>query len=164
MRSLPLISWTIQKRKIKDLKPHPKNPRKLSKHDGDKLKESLTEFGLIDKPIITTDDLIIGGHQRIAVLKKMGAKEVECHVPDREMTEKEIDKLNIMLNRVHGEFDYDILANMFDETLLFEAGFTQEELSFDDVSGEEQSAEAKSEKKTKTCPSCGHEFWLGYIL
>ena len=150
-----MINWTIQKRKIKDLKPHPKNPRRMSEHDAGKLKESLDEFGLIDKPVITIDGLIIGGHQRISVLKKSGAKEIDCEVPDRELTQKEIDKLNIMLNRVKGDFDYDILANMWEEETLYEGGFTQEELSMADPIPSE---EPKSGKKKKTCPSCGHEF------
>lgn len=151
-----MINWTIEKRAIKNLKPHPKNPRKLSKHDGDKLKQSITEFGLIDKPIITIDDLIIGGHQRISILKKMGVKEVECHIPDRELTDKEIKKLNVMMNRVHGEFDFDILANEFEIPDLLEAGFTEQELSMADPVGAAE--EPKSSKKLKTCPSCGHEF------
>lgn len=151
-----MINWTVERRKIKDLKPHPKNPRRMSKHDADKLKDSLDEFGLIDKPIITIDNLIIGGHQRIATFKKMGFTEINCEVPDRAMTEKEIDKLNIMLNRVRGDFDYDILANMWEEELLLESGFTQEELSIaDPITSEEPS---KSEKKKKSCPACGHEF------
>lgn len=151
-----MINWTIQKRRIKDLKPHPKNPRKLSKHDGDKLKQSITEFGLIDKPIITTDDLIIGGHQRVAILKKIGVTDVECHVPDRVLTQKEIDKLCIMMNRVHGEFDFDILANEFEISDLLEAGFTEQELEMPEPV---DSVDApKDSKKLKTCPSCGHEF------
>jgi DNA modification methylase len=131
-RSLVLINWTIQKRKIKDLKPHPKNPRKLSAHDADHLKKSLEKFGLIDKPIITTDNLIIGGHQRIAVLKKMGNKEVDCFVPDCEIVEKDIEELNIRLNRNAGEWDYDILANQWDIKDLTDYGFTNEELDFQD--------------------------------
>jgi ParB-like chromosome segregation protein Spo0J len=130
----------------------------MSSHDASKLKESLDEFGLIDKPVITIDGLIIGGHQRVAVLKKSGAREIDCEVPDRELTQKEIDKLNIMLNRVKGDFDYDILANMWEEETLFEAGFTQEELSFSETIAPEDTSEQKSGKKLRTCPSCGHEF------
>jgi DNA modification methylase len=132
MRSLALINWTIQKRKIKDLKPHPKNPRKLSKHDTDHLEKSLSKFGLIDKPIITTDNMIIGGHQRIAVLKKMGHKEVDCFVPDVDIVESDLNELNIRLNRNAGEWDYDILANQWEIKDLIDYGFTNEELDFQD--------------------------------
>jgi len=127
-----LINWTLQKWKIKDLKPHPKNPRKLSKHDALHLQRSIEKFGLIDKPIITADGLIIGGHQRIAILKKMKSKEVECYVPDADLVEKDIEELNIRLNRNAGEWDYDILANQWDVKDLLDFGFTNEELDFQD--------------------------------
>jgi len=149
-----MIVWKIEKRKIKDLKPHPKNPRKLSKHDADNLKRNLKKFGLIDKPIITQDGLIIGGHQRISVLKKMGHKEVDCEVPDQALSDKDIEELNIGMNRIHGEFDYDILANQFEVEDLLNYGFTEEELSISpiqDVSGIEE----EKSKKEKTCPHCG---------
>ena len=126
-----MISWQVTKRNIKDLRPHPKNPRKLSKHDADNLQKSLEKYGLIDKPIITKDGMIIGGHQRLAILKKMGYKEVECYVPDKDLDAKEIDELNIRLNRNLGEWDYDILANQWDANDLMEYGFTPEELTLD---------------------------------
>lgn len=153
-----MIKWNLETRKLKDLKPHPKNPRKLSKHDAKHLQASIDKFGLIDKPIITHEGMIIGGHQRIAVLKKSKAKEVECWVPDQELDEKDIDELCIRLNRVNGEFDFDILANEFDIPDLIEWGFANEELiGFDEIE-EEQKSESKQQKKTKMCPSCGHEF------
>lgn len=125
------MEWVLVKKKIRDLKPHPRNPRKLSKHDYEHLQKSLDKFGLIDKPIINTDDMIIGGHQRIAVLKKSGAKEVECWAPKATLSEKEIDELNIRLNRATGEWEWDTLANEWEVNDLLEWGFTEEELSID---------------------------------
>lgn len=154
-----MITWKTETRKIKDLKPHPKNPRKLSKHDAAHLQKSLEKFGLIDKPIITADGLIIGGHQRIAILKKMKHKEVECYVPEQEMTDKDIEELNIRLNRNNGEWDFDILANEFDVEDLLSYGFTEVEFS---ISGVEQVSSAEEdasseENQEKTCPKCGNK-------
>ena len=117
-----MINWKLELRKIKDLKPHPKNPRKLSKHDAEHLQKSIEKFGLIDKPIITKDGIIIGGHQRIAILKKMGkaGDSVECYVPDREIEQKDIDELCLRLNRNLGEWDWDILANQWEIDELFD--------------------------------------------
>lgn len=151
-----MITWKLENWKIKDLKPHPKNPRKLSKHDAAHLKRSLDKFGLIDKPIITKDGLIIGGHQRVSILKKMKFKEVECYVPDIEMTEKDIKNLMVSLNRVHGDFDYDILANNFEIEELIDYGFTPEELHIDQV--QDLGSEQESKEKKNKCPACGHEF------
>ena len=123
-----MINWHLEKRKIKDLKPHAKNPRRLSKHDAEHLQKSLEKFGIIDKPCITTDGKIIGGHQRLSILKKLGHKEIECYVPDRELEQTDIDELNIRLNRATGEFDFDILANQWNVEDLIDWGFTEEEL------------------------------------
>lgn len=151
-----MINWAIETRNIKDLKNHPHNPRKLSTHDADHLKQSIQKFGLIDKPIITKEGLIIGGHQRISILKKMGVKQVECYVPDKELEPKDIDELNIRLNRNVGEWDWDILANSFDITDLTQWGFTAEDLSIESPELEIDSVE--SEENKTTCPKCGHEF------
>jgi DNA modification methylase len=52
-------------------------------------------------------------------------------VPDQSLDQKDIDELNIRLNRNLGEWDFDILANQWDVDNLIEWGFTEEELSFD---------------------------------
>jgi ParB-like chromosome segregation protein Spo0J len=148
-----MINWTLKTFSIKDLKDNPKNPRKLSDKQYQQLKESLDKFGLIDKPICTKDGLLIGGHQRKQVLKKSGVKEVECYVPDRELEEKEIEELMLRLNRVHGDFDYDMLANEFMISDLVEWGFEAKEFDI----AEPIDSEDPIEKKCKTCPNCGHE-------
>lgn len=148
-----MIQWHIEKRSIKSLKPHPKNPRKLSKHDSDHLKKSLEKFGLIDKPIITKEGMIIGGHQRLAVLKGLGHKEVECYVPDQKIEDKDIEELNIRLNRNLGEWDYDILANQWETQDLINWGFTPEEMmipSEEIVPVEEENEVLKPPKDPKT--------------
>jgi DNA modification methylase len=133
------IKWHIETRRISDLKDHPKNPRRLIKEQAQHLQASLEKFGLIDKPIINTDNQIIGGHQRKRILKKMGMKEVECYVPNRTLEEKEIAELNIRLNKNSGEWDWDILANQWEISDLLDWGFTADELldSVQDINTEE---------------------------
>lgn len=152
------IIWRLETKQIKDLKPHPKNPRQLTKDQEKHLRKSLDTFGCIEKPIINTDNTIIGGHQRIKILKKDGEKEISCWVPDVEMTEKEVEELNIRLNKAGGEFDFDILANEWDAVELVDWGFDAESLfgKLDDLKSEEEKPEKK--KKKTTCPSCGNEF------
>lgn len=136
-----MIKWHLETRKISELKDHPKNPRKLDKHQAEHLQKSLEKFGLIDKPIINLDNQIIGGHQRKNILKKMKVKDVECFVPDRLLTESEIDELNIRLNRNTGEWDWDILANQWDVEQLIDWGFKAEEFlgaSVEEIMGEEE--------------------------
>lgn len=154
------IVWKNEIRKIKDLKPHPKNPRLISSHDAANLERKIQKFGLVDKPTITLDNTIIGGHQRISVLKKMGHTEVECQVPDRDLTDKDIEDLNIGLNRIRGEWDYDILANQFEESDLVDYGFSEQELEMnvEEIDSSNKEDEKQKEKKKKMCPSCGAEF------
>ena len=152
------ITWEIRNISLKDLKPHPNNPRFISKDQSRLLEEMIDKFGLIDKPIVNIDFTIIGGHQRIKILKKMKKKEVECWVPDRFLTEEEVNRLCIGLNRNQGEFDYDILANSFDVIDLINWGFSEDDLLGNFENLIEETEEKQEKNKKVTCPSCGHEF------
>lgn len=149
------IKWHLETKKISALKDHPKNPRQLTKDQAAQLKESVQKFGLIDKPIITQDNLIIGGHQRKNVLKSLKIKEVECWVPDRQLTEEEIDELNIRLNLNIGEWDFDVLANEWEVEDLINWGFDPEDLlgsTIEEILGEEEESqvlEPPKDPKTK---------------
>lgn len=139
------ITWHLETRKLSQLKDHPKNPRQLSAHDAAHLTVSIDKFGLIDKPIINVNGEIIGGHQRKKILKKLAIKEVECWVPNRELNQKEVDELNIRLNRNTGDFDYDILANQWEITDLLDWGFEMDDLQLGEAEqiagGEEEEGE-----------------------
>lgn len=119
--------WHLETRNIEDLKEHSRNARCLTKEQGKHLMQSLAKFGLIDKPIITKDGFIIGGHQRLNVLKEFNHDIVDCWVCDEELSEEEIDELNIRLNKNTGEWDWDKLANEWDINLLCKWGFSVKE-------------------------------------
>lgn len=148
--------WHIEVHPISTLKPHPKNPRQLSKDQFRQLKQSIQKFGYIEKVVINTDKTIIGGHQRIQVMKDLKVKTVECEVPDRLLDEDEVEEILIRLNRNHGSFDYDKLANEFDLSKLLDYGFPMEELELIEPKEIDSEKEDKK-KKLKTCPKCGYE-------
>lgn len=125
------MEWKLEKRPIKDLRAYAKNPRQLGKHDGEHLRKSLEKFGQCEPIVINCDNTVIGGHQRLKTLKKMGKKEVDVYVPLSALDEKEIEELNIRLNRNAGEWDFDILANAWEPADLVEWGFTEGELDID---------------------------------
>lgn len=141
-----MIKWNLETISLKLIKPNPKNPRKISKEQQQHLQNLIEKFGLIDKPILNKDLSLIGGHQRIKILKKMKEKEVECWVPDVQLEQEDIDHLCVGLNLNQGSFDYDILANEFDALKLLEWGFTEEQLigSFKEIE-EITSTEEESE-------------------
>jgi ParB-like chromosome segregation protein Spo0J len=122
----------------------------MTRQQRDHLRESIRKFGLIDKPICTKDGLLIGGHQRKKILQSLDIKEVDCYIPDRELTEHEIRELNVRLNKAGGSFDFDILGNQFDVIELVNLGFEPSELGLDDE--EDQSA---GESEPTNCSECG---------
>jgi DNA modification methylase len=127
------INWTLQTFRLDELTDFYKNPRSLSEKEFKQLKTSLDKFGMIDKPIVNLDsaNTIIGGHQRKHVLEASGVKECECWIPDRELSEKEVEELNIRLNKNTGSWDFDCLANEFELDDLLEWGFDKGELDLD---------------------------------
>lgn len=159
------IQWELKSVPLKQLKPHSKNPRSISKDQAKHLEELIKKYGLIDKPIVNQDLTIIGGHQRIQLLKKMKHKEVQCWVPDHQLTQQEVDHLCIGLNLNQGQWDWDILANEWEPINLLEYGFTEEQLVGNCKESEEEITTATTEEsdnkkqKKHTCPSCGHEFY-----
>lgn len=141
------MKWVIENKSISDLIAHNKNPRTLSKEDASQLKKSISKFGLIDLPIVTKDNRVIGGHQRLNVMRTMGITSVNCWVPESDtLTDDDIDELNIRLNKNQGDWDWDILANEWDVNNLVEWGFKDEDFDLD----------LKPEKKKK--PSVTYEF------
>jgi len=153
--------WTLTEVTIKSLKEHPKNPRQIGKEQFERLGNLIQKFGLIDKPIVNMDMTIIGGHQRIRYLKRQKIKTVECWIANRLLDEKEVEELMIGVNKIHGAFDFDILANVFDPIDLLNWGFSEKELldtcsEAEEILEEQQQEEKK--KSMKECPSCGHKF------
>lgn len=146
-------NWYIKEYKIADIKELAKNPRNLTQKAKNDIKKSLDRFGLIDKPIINTDGQLIGGHQRLHVLHDEGVEKVECWTPDRKLTEKEVEELNIRLNKNTATWDFDILANDWDIDLLKEWGFDEKDLGINNSVDIESDEEKESEKPK--CPHCG---------
>jgi len=170
------ITWSLKTFQIDELTDYSKNPRSLTKQQFEQLKKSIDKFGLIDKPIINADEknTVIGGHQRLRVLRSENQKSVECWYPSRELDEKEVEELNIRLNKNTGSWDFDTLANNFEVGDLMDWGFTEMELGLypeedmpDDVEPQIDKAEELREKwgvKTgnmyglgafTVCPKCG---------
>ena len=127
------INWTLKQFRLDELTDYYKNPRSLSDKEFKQLKTSLDKFGMIDKPIVNADsaNTIIGGHQRKHVLEASGVKEIECWIPDRELSDKEVEELNIRLNKNTGSWDFDVLANEFELDDLLDWGFDKGELDLD---------------------------------
>ena len=127
----------IEKVLIKDINPAVYNPR-VDLQPGDvayeQLCKSMDTFGCV-QPLVFNQRTgnLVGGHQRLKVLKGKGYKAVEVVIVDLDL-EKE-KTLNLALNKIQGDWDEDKLKDIFlDLTVLpdFElelTGFNLEEVN-----------------------------------
>ncbi len=110
---------------IEELKECGYNPRKFTAKKESELEESIKKYGLVEPIIVNSAEnrknIIIGGHFRYRVAKKLGIKKIPVVYIDIPDIEKE-KELNIRLNKNVGEWDYPALAD-FDYKLLKEIGF-----------------------------------------
>jgi ParB-like chromosome segregation protein Spo0J len=133
---LPL-GWTNHKVAVGDLIEWDKNPRKLTSKQADDLRDSMKKFDYVEPIILDFDKKsIIGGHQRRRVMLQRLTLDpdtkIDVRIPNRPLTPAEKEELAIRLNKNQGEWDYDILANQFEVTDLFEWGFEPKEFSMED--------------------------------
>jgi len=162
----------IQKIPIQKLKPAEYNPRKkLTPDDPEyqKIKRSIEEFGYVDPIIANSDYTVIGGHQRLEVLQKLGYTEIECNIVELDKTKEKA--LNIALNKISGEWDYDKLEDVLAELKeadmdLLSTGFNEKEIEKIFKESEEiindnveiDITEFEDGKFQCQCPKCGFMF------
>lgn len=149
---------------IDELKPNEYNPKKLTPDEERLLEESIKEFGLQEPLVVNSNpkrkNIIIGGHQRLKILKKLGYKEVPCWLVDIDDVEKE-KKLCLYFSKAIGSWDLEKLK-LLDMNLLASVGFTETELleigliKLDLIEPEiKQEVSPKSLKsKQIVCPNC----------
>ncbi len=98
--------FKIQKKKVEDLIPAPYNPRKISERAKAGLSFSIERFGYVE-PIIWNERTghVIGGHQRLTILKEKGIEEIDVVVVN---FDDDYEKgLNLTLNNqeIQGKFN-----------------------------------------------------------
>lgn len=126
----------IKERDIADLNPAEYNPRQLTDKQYKQLRKSLKTFGCVEPVVVNSNpmrkDVIIGGHQRCKVWRDLGNDTIPTI--EIELGEAEEMELNVRLNKNTGQFDFDILANLFDMDALKDWGFESFEFghSYDD--------------------------------
>lgn len=124
----------VQEIKVSELNAAQYNPRitlEPGMPEWEKLKRSIEQFGNVE-PVVWNRKTgnVVGGHQRLAVLKSMGYESIPCSVVD--LDEKEEKLLNIALNKIKGQWDYDKLEEIlsgFDFEVATASGFSAEEIA-----------------------------------
>lgn len=73
----------MQQINIDELKPHPRNNEFFDDTTGEKWSEfleSIRTSGVIEPIVVTTDMVIVSGHQRVRACKELGIPEIMCEI------------------------------------------------------------------------------------
>jgi hypothetical protein len=135
------------------------NPRKIGKKQYEALKKSLKDFPEMKqlREIVVDENLtILGGHQRIYALKDLGYTDVTVKKVTG-LSEAQKREFIIKDNTAAGEWDTDIMANLWDVKELEDWGIPKFNLG--EIGDEADAPSAKdSQNKTHICPNCDFEF------
>lgn len=111
-------TWTNDKRKLGDLKKWPDNPRYSTKDDAAAIVESYEDFGQTHLLLISPDNELYDGHQRLdSWLAKYGADfVVDVRVSSYRLSDRQRRKLVADLHiKATGQWNWDILAGWGDD-------------------------------------------------
>ena len=109
---------------LKDILPNPDNPRVIKDYKFKKLVDSIKEFPemLEKRPVVVDENnMILGGNMRYKAALEAGLKEISTIVPD-DWTEKQKKEFLIKDNVNYGDWDWDILANVWENKDLNDWG------------------------------------------
>ena len=132
---------------INEIKPNPSNPRIIKDDKFKKLVKSIQDFPqmLELRPIVIDENnIVLGGNMRLKACIEAGLKDVPVKQA-KDLTEEQKKEFIVKDNVGYGEWDWDDLANNWDDQLLTEWGLDipnfdagsfadqNKELSIDDV-------------------------------
>jgi hypothetical protein len=132
---------------INTIRENPHNPRTITEEKFRKLVDSLRQFPemLEARPIVVDkDNVVLGGNMRLKAAREAGLKDVPIYRSD--WSHDKSSEFVIKDNVGFGEWDWDLLANEWDEYPLAEWGLDvwtpDEEPSMDELIGEEKNKPA----------------------
>lgn len=109
---------------INKVKSNPSNPRIIRDDKFKKLVQSIIDFPqmLEIRPIVVDADMIVlGGNMRLKAAQEAGLKKIPIIIAD-ELTEEQKKEFIIKDNVGFGEWDWELLANEWDNELLVDWG------------------------------------------
>lgn len=145
------MKTSIKKMKLSDLVPTENNPRQIKKDDFERLKKSVQSFPQmldIREIVVDENNRILGGHQRVKALLANGEKEVNVKVVEG-LSEEEKREFVIRDNIQNGEWDFDVLANEWDDLPLDDWGIELPIADIEEEIVEDEAPEPPAEPKSK---------------
>lgn len=159
---MPKAKLVIEYVDPKQLKHFPSNPRVMPDPQRQALNRSLKHFGYVDPLVVRQGNEVVGGNQRLddALTENL----TEIPIVRVELSDSDAKALNLALNRIHGEWNMELLAPALADMKLSEielTGFRTQDAKqvignadLDNIPTEKPEPE---EIKVK-CPNCGTEF------
>jgi len=141
----------IKKVKITEVISNPNNPRLIKDDKFKKLVKSIQEFPdmLNVRPIVVNKDMVVlGGNMRLKAIKEAGIKEINVDIVD--WNEQQQKEFIVKDNVGYGEWDWDDLANNWDEELLTDWGLDLPNFTNNDIKEKQDNV-----TNVLTCPNCG---------
>ena len=118
------MKTTIREVELKALTETEHNPRQISKKDFETLKKSLKEFPEMQeiREIVVDENMtILGGHQRVKAMMANGQKTATVKIVEG-LTDEQKREFIVKDNIQNGEWDFDELANSWDNLPLEDWG------------------------------------------
>lgn len=106
--------FNIEWKNITSVKPYARNAKKHDERQIANVAESIQQFGWQQPIVCDADGVIIIGHCRLLVAKKLGLKKVPVKTVDN-LSEEQVKKLRNLDNKLNeSEWDFDLLAEDID--------------------------------------------------
>lgn len=107
----------------------PSNPRQITETKMALLKQNIKQYpemlklrGLMVYPLENGNYIIIGGNMRYRAMSELGMKDAPCIIIPKETDVEKLKAYTIIDNNGFGKYDWDMLANEWDEFELEEWG------------------------------------------
>lgn len=161
---------------VDKIRPADYNPRvDLEPTDPEyiKIRNSLIEFGCVEPLVVNKNNTLVGGHQRLKVMRDLGI--TEAPVVRVDLDEGRERALNLALNKISGVWDVQLLTNLMRDLLatpdvkLNLTGFTSsltdallDEIKVEFFFTDDPLTDYKPQiRKPLLCPFCGEEIVPG---
>ena len=159
----------IEKRKIADLHPHPRNYRKHSEQQLLLIEASLEAHGQQRPVVIEDDGTILAGHAVVLAAERREWEEVDCHVYDGPHPEQFliVDNRSAELGHDNRTELAELLVEVRDDAVkLSAAGYSRADVeklvaSVNITVPDSDATEPPSDDRLISCPKCGHTWEKG---
>lgn len=134
-----------KKVKLSEIKPNPDNPRSIKNDQMERLVKSLQEFpDMMEIREIVVDEnmMILGGNMRYQAMKKLKEKQAIVKIVSGLSAEQKREFI-VKDNASFGQWDFDILANKWDNLPLFDWGIKE----LESIPGNENNEQLEQKEK-----------------